>query len=104
MQGLAKNTTLTVEKEYSANFTEQQKKFCLSLHYNRVNSYLFFDGVKIFKSKAKISEVNAASLCLGNVSKDSSTHNIRKVVLSAFQLRVHNSQIANRFWTFMKHF
>ena len=26
------DTTLTAEKEYSVNFTEQQKKFCLSLH------------------------------------------------------------------------
>ena len=27
------DTTLTAEKEHSINFTEQQKKFCLSLHY-----------------------------------------------------------------------
>ena len=31
---------LTVEKEYSINFTKQWKKFCLSLHYNGVNSYI----------------------------------------------------------------
>ena len=34
-------TTLTVEKEYTLNFGEQQKKFCLSLNYNEVNSYIF---------------------------------------------------------------
>ena len=33
-------TTLTVEKLYSMNFTENNKKFCLSLHCNRANSYL----------------------------------------------------------------
>ena len=34
-------TTLTAEKKYSINFTENNKKFCLSLHYNGANSYLF---------------------------------------------------------------
>ena len=64
------DTMLTVEKEYSINFTEQQKKFCLSLHYNGVNSYLLANGVEIHKFKAKNPEVNAAPLCLGNVLKD----------------------------------
>ena len=52
------DTTLTAEKEYSINFTEQQKKFCLSLHYNGVNSYIFVNGVEIYKFKAKDSEIN----------------------------------------------
>ena len=30
--------TLTAEKMYSINFTEKNKKFCLSLHYNGANS------------------------------------------------------------------
>ena len=36
-QGLD-DTTLTVETKYPINFTEHNKKFCLSLHYNRANS------------------------------------------------------------------
>ena len=32
-QGLD-DTILTAEKKYSINFTENNKKFCLSLHYN----------------------------------------------------------------------
>ena len=36
-QGLD-GTTLTAEKLYSINFTENNKKFCLSLHYNGANS------------------------------------------------------------------
>ena len=32
---------LTAEKMYSINFRVTKKKFCLSLHYNRANSYLF---------------------------------------------------------------
>ena len=47
-QGLDK-ITLPAEKEYSINFTKQHKKYCLSFHYNGVNSYLFFNGVKVNK-------------------------------------------------------
>ena len=36
--------TLTAEKMYSINFTVTKTKFCLSLHYNGANSYLFVDG------------------------------------------------------------
>ena len=45
-QGLD-DTTLNAEKEYSMNFSERHKKFCLSLHYNGTNSYVFFKGVEI---------------------------------------------------------
>ena len=36
--------TLTAEKMYSINFTMTRKKFCLSLHYNGLNSYSFVNG------------------------------------------------------------
>ena len=53
-QGLH-DTTLTAKKEYSINFTEQHKKLCLNLHYNGVNSYIFVNGIEIYKlSKQKI--------------------------------------------------
>ena len=39
--------TLTAEKMYSINFTVTNKKFCLSLHYNGANSYLFVNGTEI---------------------------------------------------------
>ena len=42
-----------------------RKKFCLSLHYNRANSYLFVNGLEIIKFKAKDSEIVAVPLCLG---------------------------------------
>ena len=62
--------TLTAEKMYSINFTVTKKKFCLSLHYNGANSYLFVNGTEIYKSKAKDSEIVASSYCLSNISKD----------------------------------
>ena len=43
--------TLTAEKMYSINFTVTKKKFCLSLHYNGANSYLFVNGTEIIKFK-----------------------------------------------------
>ena len=62
--------TLTAEKVYSVNFTENNKTFCLSLHYNRANSCLFVNGTEIIKFRAKDSEIVATTLCLGNISKD----------------------------------
>ena len=64
-QGL-NGTTLTAEKMYSINFTENNKKFCLSLHYNGANSYLFVNGTEIIKFKAKDSGIVATPLCLRN--------------------------------------
>ena len=45
--------TLTAEKMYSINFTVTRKKFCLSLHYNGANSYLFISDTEIIKFKSK---------------------------------------------------
>ena len=69
IQGLD-NTTIYAEKLYSINFTENNKKFCLSLHYNRANSYLFVNSMEIHKFKGKHSEIVTTPLCLGNISKD----------------------------------
>ena len=62
--------TLTAEKMYSISFTVTKKKFCLSLQENGANNYLFVNGREIYKFKAKGSEIVAAPLCLGNISKD----------------------------------
>ena len=56
MQGLGEDS-LTPEKMYSNNFTVTKKKFCLSLHYNGANSYLFANGTEIIKFKVKDSEM-----------------------------------------------
>ena len=69
--------TLTAEKMYSINFTVTKKIFCLSLHYNAANSYLFVNGTEIFKFKAKDPEIVATPLCLGNISKDWSVDNMK---------------------------
>ena len=71
--------TLTAEKMYSINFTVSKKKFCSSFHYNGANSYLFVNGTEIYKFKAKDSEIVATPLCLGNISKDWSVDNMKKL-------------------------
>ena len=68
----------------SINFTEKNKKFCLSLHYIGANSYLFVNGKEIIKFKAKYSEIVANPLCLGNISKDWSKDNMKKTGLNEY--------------------
>ena len=68
-QGLGEHS-LSAEKMYSINFTKVNTKFCLSLHYNGANSYLFVNGTEIYKFAAKNSMIIPNNLCLGNVSKD----------------------------------
>ena len=69
--------TLFAEKMYSINFTVTRKVFCLSLHYTGANSYLFVNGKEIVKFKAENSATVATPLCLGNISKNWSTDNIK---------------------------
>ena len=59
--------TLSAEKMYLINFTEHDKRFCLSLHCNGVDIYFFTNDKQIHKFKAKDSETVATSFCLGNL-------------------------------------
>ena len=52
IQGLD-DTTLTAEAKYPINFTQPNKRFVLSVHYNGSNSFLFVNAGKIYKFKAK---------------------------------------------------
>ena len=70
--------TLTAEKFYSIKFTKNNKKLCLSLHFNGANNYLYVNGIEIIKFKAKDSEIIAYPLCLGNISKDWPGDNMKK--------------------------
>ena len=87
---LVKGTTqclehmLTAEKIYSIDFTVVRKKFCLSLYYNGVNSYLFVNGTEIYKFKAKDSEIVVGPICLGNISKDWSIDNMKRTGINGF--------------------
>ena len=88
--------TLTAEKMYSINFAVTNRKFCLSLHYNGGNSYLFDNDTEIYKFKAKDPESVSNPLCLGNISKDWSTDNMRKAWFNGYvyDYSVHYEVIA----------
>ena len=79
-QGLGEHL-LTTEKMCSINFSATGRRFCLSLHFNGANSYLFVNGTEMIKFKAKDSELDSNILCLGNVSKSFSVSNMEKTGL-----------------------
>ena len=54
------------------------------MHYNGANSYLFVNGIEIYKFKAKDSEIVASPLCLRNISKDFSTYNMKKTGFNGY--------------------
>ena len=59
------------------------KRFCLSLHYNGANSYLFVNATEMYRFKAKDSAI-VSPLCLKNISKDWSTDNMKKTGLAGY--------------------
>ena len=66
------DTLLTAEAQYYINFSEQLNKFCLSLHYNSSNSFLFVNAVR-----AKESDLNIYLIGFGNISKDFTVNNMK---------------------------
>ena len=56
------NTTLTAEAQYLINFSRSNRKFCLSLHFNGSNRFLFVNATEIYQFKAKDSEIKRTSL------------------------------------------
>ena len=59
----------TAEKKLSINFSKAKTKFCLSLHYNGDNSYLFVNGKETYKFKVENKNVEfRTQFCPGNIS------------------------------------
>ena len=70
-------------KKVSTNFTWANTKFCLSLHCNAYNSYLFINRQEIFKFKADNKNVNfPTQYCLKSISNGLSATESRKVFLN----------------------
>ena len=82
---------------YSINFTKTNTKFCLSLHYNGSNSYIFVNYTENHKFKTKNSEITAAPICLGNISRDFTVDNMKKTGLNGYvyDFSVDYNAIAN---------
>ena len=62
LQGI-NGTTIYAEKIYKANFTQSNKKFVLSLHYNGNSSYLFVNGNQELKFKSSVNYLDRNLLC-----------------------------------------
>ena len=56
----------------------------LSLHYNGANSYLLVNGTKIYKFKAKDSEIVVGPICLGNILKDWLVDNMKRTGFNGY--------------------
>ena len=69
---------LTAEKNYLIDFTENSKKFCLSLHYDGGNSYLLVSWTESITFNVKGSEIVTTPFCLGNNLKEFSINNMKK--------------------------
>ena len=81
VQGI-NDTTLHAEKIYSQNFTQPNKKFVLSLHYDNNDSYLFINGKQELKFKAKPDQlIIEKRLCIGNLSVQWTTSESEKTGL-----------------------
>ena len=72
-QGLDE-TTLTEEAGHSVNFTEEGKKFYLSLHCNRSNTFFICWRSKNKSIKNKRFWISGISSVLGNISKKFSVY------------------------------
>ena len=61
------DTSLTEEAIYPINFTQPNKRFVSSVHYNGSNSFLFVNATKIYQFKARDYEIKDYALCTGNI-------------------------------------
>ena len=84
-QGLD-DTTLTAEAQYSITFSRSNRKFCLSLHYNGGNSFLFVNvyQLKWHQFEAKDSKIRKDPLHLGNFSWNFLANNMKKIALNGW--------------------
>ena len=82
------------KKKNSINFSKANTKFCLSLHYNGNESYLYVNKTEIqkFKGKDNISQYN---FCLGSVSKDFTKDKQSKISLdgTVYDFSIDHSSI-----------
>ena len=54
------------------------------MHYNGANSYLFVNDTKIYKFKAKDSQILVGPICLGNISKHWPVDNMKRTRFTGY--------------------
>ena len=78
--------TGSAEKKFSINFSRAKTKFCLSLHYNGDESYLYVNKTEIYKFKRN-DNISCNTFCLGSVSKDFTKDKQREISLYDFSVK-----------------
>ena len=89
------DTTIYAEKIYSPNFVDDNEIFCVSLHYNDDNGYLFINGKEVTKFKNKNSELIKYPLCLGGLSKYYNKNSRKDTGLYVYDFSVDYTAITN---------
>ena len=70
------------KKKFSINFNKAMTKFCLKLHYNGDNNFVFVNGKEIYKFKADNENVNfTTQFCLGSIFNEFDAFDFREVSL-----------------------
>ena len=72
------DTTLTAEAQCSINFSVSNRTFCLSLHYNGSNNFLFVNATKIYQFRTNDSEIEKYPFCLRTILQDFWANNIKQ--------------------------
>ena len=75
------DATLIAEAKYRIIFTQSGKRFVLGQCYNGSNSFLFVNATKMYRFKAKASEIKDYTPCLVNISKDFTINDMKKTKL-----------------------
>ena len=69
---------LTAKVQYLIDFSRLNRKFCLNLHHNGRNNFLFVNATGIYQFKAKDSEIKKHPLCFAYISGDYSVNDMEK--------------------------
>ena len=73
-----------MEAKYSLNITRSRNKISLSLRYNESNSFLYVNVINVYQFKSKDSDRKPYPLCLGNISKELTVNNMKKIGLKGY--------------------
>ena len=82
------DTTLRAEAQYSINFSRSSKTFCLPLHYNTRNNFLYNDPAKIYQFKVNDSNIKKLSLVFRKYLKGFHSYSHKKSRIKWICLRI----------------
>ena len=75
---MSTDTILTAIAKHPIVFTQSNRRFVLSQHYNGSDSFLFLVAAKTYQFKAKDSEIKSYPRCLSNIAKYCAIDSLKK--------------------------